>query len=391
VNFQLRTADSGGDPATLAIHKARPAPCRDRQGSLRLMLLVTLACLFSGCGVQAPPQPPRLEIPQTIKDLTAAQIGRTIHIAFTMPELATDGERLDKPVTVNIFRTVTPPGQRPALPDASAAPWLTLSPKEIAGFTRSGKVDYPLEFSVQEIRQHQGSTFSFAVIALTHGFRGHPRRSEPSNIAQATLLDVTVPVENLVAKASQTAILLTWDKPAETLTGLPSAHLSGYRVDQSMTGRPGSYKLAGKAVSSHYDDKTFQFGRQYFFRVSAVTTVGKATAESVPSAPVSLTPRDVFPPPVPTGLTAVNAAGAVDLLWNASSGRDLAGYNVYRSTQRGPFHRINKQRVLTPIFHDATAEPGHSYEYAVTAVDLTGNESRKSEPASVTTPSSAAQ
>jgi hypothetical protein len=358
---------------------------------LCLALLVALAALFTDCGVQAPPQPPRLEIPKTIKDLTASQMGSTVHVTFTMPELATDGEKLNKPVTVTIFRTVTPPGQRPVLPDASAPPWITLDPKQLAVFTHTGKVDYPLEFSVSEIRQRQGSTFSFAVVALTRGFRGHPRRSEPSNNAQANLLDATGPVTNLVAKASQNALLLTWDSPAETLTGLPPAHLSGYRVYGSLTGKPDSYKLAGKAASHHFDDETFQFGQHYFFRISAVTTLGGATAESVLSAPVSITPLDVFPPPVPAGLTAVNTAGAVDLLWNASSGRDLAGYNVYRSSEGGPSQRINKKPVLTPIFHDATVEPGHSYEYAVTAVDLTGNESKKSETASVTTPSSNAQ
>ncbi|MGA8182336.1 MAG: hypothetical protein WB819_01695 [Terriglobia bacterium] len=387
----MRTAERGGNTATTSTQTPSPLPRLRWHGLLRLMLFATLGAALSGCGVQAPPQPPRLEIPQTIKDLAAAQIGRSVYIAFTLPVLATDGESLDKPVTVNIFRTVTPPGQPPVLPDASAAPWLTLDPKQLAGFTRSGKVDYPLPFSIQEIRQRQGSTFSFAVVALTHGFRGHPRRSEPSNAAQATLLDATGPVMNLVAKASQHSLRLAWDPPAETLTGLPPTHLSGYRVYQSATGKPDSFQLLGKVSSNHFEDKTFQFGQQYFFRVSAVTTIGAATAESVPSAPVSITPRDVFPPPVPTGLTAVNAAGAVDLLWNASSGGDLAGYNVYRSTEGGPFHRINKQGVPTPIFHDATVEPGHSYEYAVTAVDVIGNESRKSEPASVATPSSGAQ
>jgi Fibronectin type III domain len=391
VNSQLRTADSGGDAATPAIHKARPLPCRNWHGTLSLALLAALAALFSGCGVQAPPRPPRLEIPQTIKDLAARQIGSTVHITFTMPVLATDGEKLNKPVTITVFRTVAPPGQQPALPDASASPWLTLDPKQLAGFTHSGKVDYPLEFTASEIRQRQGSAFSFAVVALTHGFRGHPRRSEPSNNIHVTLLDATGPVTNLVAKASQNSLLLTWDKPAETLTGLPPSHISGYRVYQSLTGKLDSYTLAGKADSNHFDDKTFRFGQRYFFRVSAVTTVGKATAESVLSAPVSVTPLDVFPPPVPTGLTAVNAASAVDLLWNASSGSDLAGYNIYRSSEGGPFLRINKKLVLTPIFHDATVEPGHSYKYAVTAVDLTGNESSKSETASAAVPSSNSQ
>jgi hypothetical protein len=347
--------------------------------------------VLGSCGVQAPPQPPRVEVPQEIKDLSAAQIGRTVHITFTLPVLATDGELLNKPVTVSIFRNVSPAGLQPEPPDSSGKPWLTIGPKELPTYTRAGKVDYPLQLSPQEFRGLVGSTFSFSVVAFTRGFRGHPRRSEPSNVAYSGIIDVTGPATNLRANTSQTAVLLTWDKPAETLRGLPPAQLSGYRVYQSMSGKPGSFQLLGKASTNHFADKNFHFGQQYYFRVSAVTTTGEKMAESEPSAPVTITPRDVFPPPVPTGLTAVNAAGAVDLLWNASSGNDLAGYNVYRSTGSGPFERINKQLAPTPIFHDAKVTPGHHYEYAVTAVDATGNESGKSQLASITTPSPSSQ
>jgi Fibronectin type III domain len=350
-----------------------------------------VAFLFAACGVQAPPQPPRVEIPQQIKDLAADQAGRTLHITFTMPTLATDGELLNKAVQVDIFRAISPAGQQPAPPGGSGKPWITLSPKELSSYTRAGKVDYLFQISPQDFQQQVGSTFSFSAVGLTHGFRGHPRRSVPSNITQATLLDVVAPVANLLVKPSQDALLLTWDKPRETLTGVPPSHVTGYRVYQSASGKPGSFELLGEAASNHFEDRNFEFGRQYFFRVRAVTTLGRETAESEPSAPVSVTPRDVFPPPVPTGLTAVNTPGAVDLLWNASSGNDLAGYNVYRSSGGAPFERINKQLAPTPIFHDATVSPGHDYEYAVTAVDLTGNESERSKPASLTTPPSGAQ
>jgi hypothetical protein len=391
VNFQLRTAESGGNTAPTAIQTPSPLSRTRWPGLPRVASLAALAFVLASCGVQAPPQPPHVEIPQQIKDLSAAQIGRTVHISFTLPVLATDGELLNKPITVNIFRDVSPAGRQPELPDASGVPWLKIEPKELPDYTRASRVDYPLQLSPQVFRGLVGSTFSFAVIAFTRGFRGHPRESEPSNVAQAGIVDATGPATNLEAKASQGAILLTWDKPAETLTGLPPARLSGYRVYQSMTGKPNSFQLLGEASSNYFEDKTFQFGRQYYFRVSAVTTVGGRTAESEPSVPVSITPRDVFPPPVPTGLTAVNAAGAVDLLWNASSGNDLAGYNVYRSTGGGPFERINKQPVPTPIFHDASVAPGRHYEYTVTAVDVTGNESGKSQPAGVATPSPGAQ
>lgn len=389
MNAQLRTPDSGGYPAPATDCTTRPLPPRNRS---RLLLAITaaLASLFAACGVQAPPEPPRIEIPQQIKDLAAAQIGRTLHLTFTVPTLATDEELLSKPLEVDIFRNVSPAGQQPVSPGAGGKPWISLSGKQLSTYAHGGKADYLLQLTPDEFKQYVGSTFTFSAIGLTHGFRGHPRKSVLSNIAQATLLDAAGPVANLVVKPTQTALVLTWDKPGETLTGVPPSHISAYRVYQSASGKPGSFSLLGEAPSNQFEDLSFQFGREYFFRVSAVTTVGKDSAESEPSAPVSITPRDVFPPPVPTGLTAVNTAGAVDLLWNASSANDLAGYNIYRSAGGGPFERINKGLAPTPIFHDATVSPGHAYGYAVTAVDLAGNESEKSKPATVTTPSSGA-
>ena len=388
MNFRLHTSDSGGNTATTRIHTARPLQLGRWCG---LLWLISLVSVFAACGVQAPPRPPRVEIPETIKDLSAFQIGRTIHLDFTMPVLATDGEGLNKPVTIDIFRAVAPGGQQPPRPDTSGAPWRSLLPKEIPAHLHAGKVNYPIELSPQEFHQHQGSVLLFAVVTFTRGFRGRRRRSNPSNVVNTALLDVTQPVSNLEARTSQTALRLTWGKPTETLAGLQPAHVSGYRVYQSSTGKPDSFQLLGTAASNQFEDTNFQFGRQYFFRVSAVTTLNGVTAESEPSAPLGVMPRDVFPPPVPTGLTAVNAAGAVDLLWNATSAPDLAGYNVYRSTDGGPFERINKQLAPTPIFHDPTVAAGNRYQYAVTAVDLTGNESGKSQPASITTPMAGAQ
>jgi hypothetical protein len=34
--------------------------------------------------------------------------------------------------------------------------------------------------------------------------------------------------------------------------------------------------------------------------------------------------------------------------------------------------------VATPAYRDTTVEPGHRYRYAVSAIDLTGHESKRS-------------
>ena len=72
----------------------------------------------------------------------------------------------------------------------------------------------------------------------------------------------------------------------------------------------------------------------------------------------------------------------IDLTWAPSTETDLAGYNVYRQEAGGEAARINRELVKTPSFRDETVMPGQKYFYTVSAVDLRGNESPHSEPAS---------
>jgi hypothetical protein len=64
----------------------------------------------------------------------------------------------------------------------------------------------------------------------------------------------------------------------------------------------------------------------------------------------------------------------------------LAGYNVYRHSGNGPAVKINSELVKTPRFPDPNIQSGMKYFYSVTAVDLRGNESGKSDETSETVP-----
>ena len=86
----------------------------------------------------------------------------------------------------------------------------------------------------------------------------------------------------------------------------------------------------------------------------------------------------------PQGLSSIYSAGAVELVWTANTEADLAGYNVYR-LENQTAQRVNKELLRTPIFRDATAAPGKTLTYYVTAVDLAGNESKASNKEEVET------
>jgi hypothetical protein len=77
----------------------------------------------------------------------------------------------------------------------------------------------------------------------------------------------------------------------------------------------------------------------------------------------------------------------VDLLWQASVGDDIVGYNVYRSTVHGgPYAQINVLLVAATLFSDSTVVDGATYYYVTTSVDPEGAQSPYSNEAEAQIP-----
>jgi len=343
-----------------------------------------------GCAAQGPPHPPRLQVPQRVTDLAIHQVGPSLELAFTPPALATDGEGLTKPVEVEIFReitptTPTPPSQVTGSAPKSAAPslspdkpWAILGLDDFTRLAGGHKAVYADRVSEGQFAASVGSIFGYRVRALTRGFRGRAILSETSNRAVATLLDVSGPVQDLKVVTTEKALQLRWDAPARTLTGAPLAHLAGYRVYRSEKPKVEFFSAVGESEEIRYSDPHFEFGRTYRYRVRAIFKQGAQEAEGEDSQPCEITPRDVFPPAPPHGLTALYTVDAVELIWNANREPDLAGYKVYRREAGKPFQLINKELLRAPVYRDSSVEPQRYYFYQVTAIDLSGNESKPS-------------
>jgi len=144
-------------------------------------------------------------------------------------------------------------------------------------------------------------------------------------------------------------------------------------------------------------DKTVRLGESYEYRAQRViqADVNGKTLEldGAFSEPVDVDVKDVFPPSTPTGLVAVATAGAsggapaIDLSWQPNAEPDLAGYLVYRREEGGEWQRISPATpAVEPAFHDAQVQAGHTFEYAVSAVDKGGHESARSAETRETVP-----
>ena len=76
----------------------------------------------------------------------------------------------------------------------------------------------------------------------------------------------------------------------------------------------------------------------------------------------------------------------VNLDWNASTSKNVVGYNVYRSPDATTWKKINVSLIGPTLYSDSTVANGSIYYYAATAVDVTGKESTKTHPIKAVVP-----
>ncbi len=82
-----------------------------------------------------------------------------------------------------------------------------------------------------------------------------------------------------------------------------------------------------------------------------------------------ITAPDITPPADPTGLSATQGNGIIELAWNDNTESDFSVYHVYRSeTQGGPYTQ-EATGLTAGEYIDADLVTGNTYYYVVTAED----------------------
>ena len=113
-----------------------------------------------------------------------------------------------------------------------------------------------------------------------------------------------------------------------------------------------------------------EFGRPRCYTVRAVRGVAPAVVMSEPSAPVCVTPIDIFAPAAPTGVAAVPSEGGISLIWEPNLELDLGGYLVLRREgSDATLRQLTGSPIVDARFRDTDVTPGTRYTYSVVAVD----------------------
>jgi hypothetical protein len=124
---------------------------------------------------------------------------------------------------------------------------------------------------------------------------------------------------------------------------------------------------------------TIAFGVERCFEVRPVDKVGAATVIGPASPRTCTTPADTFEPAAPRSLAAIAGSGSINLIWDANTEPDIAGYLVLRAdAPSDTLQPVTKEPVGAATYRDETVRPGVRYVYSVVAVDRAGNRSPES-------------
>jgi hypothetical protein len=351
--------------------------------------------LLAACGTPRPPLPPSLELPVPVTDLRGARKGDKVTLVWTVPVKTTEKTNLRRLGPTLVCRSLE-------VAINSCDPVGTVAPsKPVAAGNSKNKKDKnaptPVQATYTDIlsaRLEEFNPIGFATYAIEVQ-NTDLRWAGLSNQIQIPLVPTLRPPTDLSAGVTSDGVTLTW-------TGvLPEIQLPGVSYSYRIYRRDVATKAAAIAgeipvalsAQPKFLDSGMEWQKTYDYWITVVSTLTMSgtsayQVEGDNSSPVLIKVIDVFPPAAPNGLQAVASGEGqqpfIDLTWAPNSEPDFAGYYVYRQQGTGEWVRITAEPLKTPTFRDNDVVRGNEYHYSVSAVDLRGNESPRSEKTSET-------
>jgi hypothetical protein len=362
---------------------------------LRGQWLALSALLWlTGCASIGPPLPPSLELPRPPSDLRAARKGDKVTLTWTIPARTADRQRVRYLGKTNICRSLDPTLTICGTPVGEVAPPGDFATKNEAGgqkqkLTASFIDTLPLDPRLR-------TAFSAATYAVEVSNRDG-RAAGLSNQVHVPLAGTLPAPTNFTARVTAQGVLLTWAGVPWSVRALDPLHL-GYRVYRRAEGSDQEVLVGERSVAESNQsvtDQSLEWERTYYYRVTTFTVIAQpgkpeVSIEGDDTPEVKVFADDVFPPAVPSGLQAVFSGPGqqpyIDLIWAPVTDADLEGYNIYRHEEGTAPVKVNAELVKMPAFRDVQVVSGKTYFYSVSAVDLRGNESARSEEASESVP-----
>ena len=353
-------------------------------------LLFTAAGLLN-CGKRRPPLPPIERVQQRTELLSGVQRGNQVILSWPAPLRNASDVSVQSIRRIDVYRLA----EKPRSP-------LGLTEEEFA--TRSTLIGSVTYDEIKKDRDVLTYTDTLELAGeptrLRYAIRYVNAAGQRAAFSNFLLLEpaarISQPPTMITTgkEVSEDAITIAWQPPAANIDGSTPVNLLGYNVYR-LTGDQdgeGSQPFNDAPRSgTQYQDRNFKFGEIYRYTVRAVSlgTEG-GQVESLNSNSISVSAIDTFAPSSPASITVAAAPGRLSIFFPANPEPDIAGYNIYRSTDpdlpKDRWNKLNAELLTRTTFQDEKVESGRRYYYYLTAVDQAGNVSPFSEVVSETVP-----
>ena len=358
---------------------------------LPFLTFALILCLSASCGKRRPPLPPTENVPQRTELLSGVQRGNQVILSWPAPRRNAPEGSVQSIRRIDIYRV-----------SESTDDPLPLTEEEFASrATLIGSVPFSSIGRAMEDLTYVDTLTLNEPVRLRYALRYVNATGQRASFSNFLLIEPATrvsqpPVLLAVTNESENVIKVRWQTPPANVDNSTPVNLLGYniyRTDRSQN-EPAQTPLNSEVLTAtEFNDQTFKFGEEYVYLVRAVSLgTGGAQVESLNSNALNIAPRDTFPPSAPQDIsTAATAAPRrVSLFFPANPERDVAGYNIYRSTDanapKETWTKLNRSLLERTTYQDDAVESGTTYYYYLTAVDTAGNTSQPSEVKSETVP-----
>ena len=405
---------------------------RVSRSSIGTALAVIALCL-AGCGKKGPPLAPLNLAPDAPQQVVARRLGDTVYIQMQVPAKNAAGRGAFSVDRLEVYAVTSAPGRgvppnrdllkppqligkipvrpppdpdAPEQDDQEQTKDTRPRPGDTVTFmeklTDAALVPRAIATAPKPVKEPKPSRAQAAaaigpaappppppgppVLTRTYVVRGVAKNGNPGTPAahiDIPLLAAPGPARAGAAPTwSETAVTISWSPPASGTDEAPGVLYNVYAAPPPGTAADGAppMPLNPKPLEeTSFVHPGAEPDKEQCFVVRSVATVGNASIESDPSSPICVTPKDTFPPAPPKSLTAVGDTGAVNLVWDANTEADLAGYLVLRAEAPGDnMQPLMREMIRENRYVDRTVQAGVTYFYTVIAIDKAGNRSAAS-------------
>ena len=345
----------------------RNAGSRSAAVGMTALCALLVAMFVSGCGFKTMPVPPQEIVPATITDLRYELDERGVTLSWTYPNRTVRGEELSDINAFDLYRAVVPADSY-----CETCPIPFGESIQVPGGVVPG--NKPKSASYTSTLLRPGHIFFFMVRSRS----GWWAESEDSNVVSFLWNIPPAAPQQLVAQTAGNGISLSWLPVNTHPDGSVIREPVKYQVYRG-TGGPFA-PLAGLQDKAAYTDTQVEAGRNYQYKVQAMTIYEKGQVGGGITEPVTAVPVDRIAAAPPEGVTAVRTAAGVKVLWNAVQDSSVQGYRVYRRLPDAKAVLIGEVSVPGTLFDDQDLPQAERWFYSVTSIDGARpvNESRPS-------------